>query len=102
MGGSIRIPCAFNGLYGFKPPYARNASPGTDGLLVHASAGPMARNFKDLLLLQNVMTGPAPGCATTVRPKLDLPMSYPSIKGWKIALSMTQGWAEIAADVSAS
>jgi amidase len=99
MGGSIRIPCALTGLYGFKPPYGRVASPGESGLLVHASHGPMARNFVDMVLLQNVMSGAVPGSLTAIKPKLDLPLDYPTITGWKIAFDMTQGWAQLDVDV---
>src|SRR5215216_216410 len=99
MGGSIRIPAAFTGLYGFKPPYARIAPARDSALLVHASLGPMARDFLDLVLLQNIMAGPAPGSLPTLRPKLELPHAYPGLKDWRIAFSMDQGWAQIAPEI---
>jgi amidase len=99
MGGSIRIPAALCGLYGFKPPFGRVAVPGHSALLLQGSLGPLARSFPDLILLQNVMSGPAPGCLPGLRPKLELPSRYPAIRGWRIACSMNQGWAEIAPDV---
>jgi Asp-tRNA(Asn)/Glu-tRNA(Gln) amidotransferase A subunit family amidase len=98
MGGSLRIPAALNGLYGFNPPYGRNTAAAEDALLVHASSGPLARNLDDMILLQNVMTGPADG-AVAIAPALELPRRFPSIKGWKIALSMDQGWARVERDV---
>jgi Asp-tRNA(Asn)/Glu-tRNA(Gln) amidotransferase A subunit family amidase len=98
MGGSIRIPAALTGLYGFNPPALRNAAAAKEALLIHASDGPLARNFGDLILLQNVLAGPA-GDAPAVLPKLTLPRRYPSIRGWKIALSMDQGWASVPPDV---
>lgn len=102
MGGSTRIPCAFNGLYGFKPPYGRNAPPPSSTFMLPATEGPMARTFRDMVRLQNVMSGPAPYTATSLRPKLDLPLSYPSIRGMRIALSMDQGWAKVDAETRAN
>ena len=95
MGGSTRIPCAFNGLYGFKPPYGRNAPPPSSTFMLPATEGPMARTFLDMVRLQNVMSGPAPYTATSLRPKLELPLSYRAIRGMRIAVTMDQGWAEV-------
>lgn len=102
MGGSTRIPCAFNGLYGFKPPYGRNAPPPGSTFMLPATEGPMARTFAGMVRLQNVLSGPAPYTPTSLRPKLELPLSYPSIKGMRIAFSMNQSWAEIDADTQAN
>jgi Asp-tRNA(Asn)/Glu-tRNA(Gln) amidotransferase A subunit family amidase len=98
MGGSIRIPAALCGLYGFNPPYGRNAASADDALLVQSSAGPLARTFADMLLLQRVLCGGIDG-GVAVSPPLALPARFPSIKGWKIALSMNQGWAAVEPDV---
>jgi amidase len=98
MGGSIRIPCALNGLYGSKPAYGRIASPDPSALVPHASPGPMARSIQDLILLQNVMSGPAPDCPATLRPKLELPLNYPT-RPLRLALSLDQGWARLEPDV---
>ena len=99
MGGSIRIPCAFNGLYGFKPPYGRvpNAS---DPLLLIATSGPMARALTDTTLMQNAISGPHPYCPTAIRPKLELPLDYPDIRGMRIAYSPDQSWAQVDPDTS--
>jgi len=99
MGGSIRIPCALNGLYGSKPAYGRIASPDPSALVPHASPGPLARNTRDLFLLQNIMSGPAPGCPAVLMPKLELPLDPPAKRDWRIALCVDQGWANIAPDV---
>jgi Asp-tRNA(Asn)/Glu-tRNA(Gln) amidotransferase A subunit family amidase len=98
MGGSIRVPAALCGLYGFNPPYGRNIASAEDALLVHASVGPLARTFSDMLLLQRVMCGGIER-GVAVSPPLALPDRFPSIKGWKIALSMNQGWAAVEPDV---
>jgi Asp-tRNA(Asn)/Glu-tRNA(Gln) amidotransferase A subunit family amidase len=102
MGGSIRIPAALNGLYGSKPAYGRIASPDPSALVPHASPGPLARECRDMILLQNVMCGPAPGCPAVLEPKLVLPLDYQRGVRWKIALCMDQGWARIDPDIRAS
>ncbi len=99
MGGSTRIPCAFNGLYGFKPPYGRNAPELGSTFLLPATEGPLARTFLDTVLLQNVMVGPAPYAPTSLRPALRLPLEYGGIEGWRIAYDMDQSWAEIDPEV---
>jgi Asp-tRNA(Asn)/Glu-tRNA(Gln) amidotransferase A subunit family amidase len=100
MGGSIRIPCALTGLYGSKPAYGRIASPDASAFVPHASPGPLARDIHDVALLQNVMTGPAPGCPAVLRPKLELPDRFASTPR-RIALSIDQGWARLEPDVRA-
>ncbi len=98
MGGSIRIPCAFNGLYGYKPPYGR--VPTTEILLVIASNGPMARTLPDIIHMQNTISGPHPYSPSTIRPKLELPLEYSDLKGVRIAFSPDQSWAQIDTDTA--
>src|SRR4051812_1925087 len=100
MGGSIRIPASLCGLYGYHPPYGRNSGTISDALLINASSGPLARSFSDLVLLQNILVGPIEG-APSIRPVFRLPRRYPSIKGWKIAASLNQGWAQVDPEVRA-
>jgi amidase len=100
MGGSIRIPASLCGLYGYHPPYGRNSGTISDALLIHASSGPLARSFSDLMLLQNILVGPIEG-APSIRPVFRLPSRYPSIKGWKIAVSLDQSWAQVDPEVRA-
>jgi amidase len=101
MGGSIRIPGALCGLYGSKPAYGRIASPGPSGLVVHASPGPLARDVADMVLLQNAMSGSAPGCPA-VLPRQPLVPAPGSLHTFRIALSMDQGWASLDTDVRAN
>lgn len=57
-GGSVRIPCAFNGLTGLKPTYGRISLYGTvplSGTL--DSIGPIARTVQDTALATQIMAG---------------------------------------------
>jgi Asp-tRNA(Asn)/Glu-tRNA(Gln) amidotransferase A subunit family amidase len=99
MGGSIRIPAAFNGLWGLKPPYARVPGDSSYAPLLPSGLGPLARTLPDMIHLENVISGPAPGVINSLRPKLELPLSYPAVKGMRIAYSPDQGWARISTNV---
>lgn len=82
MGGSIRIPAAMCGLYGFKPPFGRVPT----SEVAYESFGPLGRTFGDMNLLQQYISGPHPFSHSSLRPKLDYPDLYGVIKGWKIAV----------------
>ena len=99
MGGSIRIPSAFNGLWGFKPPYGRVPVEPNYVSLLPSVLGPIARDLPDMIRLENVISGPAPGVMNSLRPKLDLPLSYAGVKGMRIAYSPNQGWARVSENV---
>ena len=88
MGGSIRIPAAMNGLYGFKPPFGRVAT--SDN--AYETYGPIARTFADLVLMQNVVVGPSPKIHASIRPKLDYPQEYAPIEGQKVAVAYFKNW----------
>ncbi|MCZ0717551.1 amidase [Aerococcus kribbianus] len=57
MWGSLRVPAAMNGVYGFKPTYgllsSANNIPTSE---THDSTGPMARHVEDLAMLLTVMS----------------------------------------------
>ncbi len=88
MGGSIRIPSAMTGLYGFKPPFGRVAT--SD--IAYETLGPMARTFADMALMQDVVAGPSPKVHASLRPKLDYPQEYAPLQGQKIAVAYFKNW----------
>ncbi|MEM8884720.1 MAG: amidase [Planctomycetota bacterium] len=92
MGGSIRLPAAWNGLYGFKPPYGR--VPTELPLAQFSGSGPMARTFEDMVRMQNVIAHPHRTSVTTM-PHQKLPLRYAPIEGMRIAYVPDQGWAEV-------
>ncbi len=82
IGGSIRIPAAFTGVCGFKPPFGRVPS----GQTHQASNGPMARTVADLALMQNVLCGPHPSDLPSLRSKLDYSVIRADVRGAKVAV----------------
>jgi amidase len=78
IGGSIRNPAHFNGVYGLKPSWgvvpSRGHIPGPPGSLVETDIncnGPLARNLEDLGMALDVIAGPVPEDATGWRLELD-------------------------------
>ncbi len=59
-GGSIRIPAAFTGIYGFKPSFGRvpHHPRGAFALLSHV--GPMTRTTEDAAAMMNIISRPDP------------------------------------------
>ena len=97
--GSIRMPASCCGVYGFKPPYGRVPEDSPFNLDYYCHEGALARNVKDLALIQNVLAGPHPKDIASIRPKLRIPDTLKSIKGWKIAYSIDLGYFEVRRDV---
>lgn len=88
MGGSIRIPAAMCGVYGFKPPFGRVPT----SEICYETLGPLARTFGDMRLMQNIICGPSHKIHSSLRPKLEYPESYESLKGQKVALCYFKNW----------
>ena len=93
-GGSVRIPCAFNGLVGLKVTFGRISLHGTMLLAWSLdSIGPMARSVEDCALLLNALAGPDPRDPTTLDQPLEdftLAARSGSIEGMRIALPDTK------------
>ena len=97
MAGSIRIPAAMCGVYGFKPPFGRLASAPGEELFAFAVEGPMARTVLDLARMQNVIAGPHPSTYSGM-PYVPLPEDPAPIAGVRLGLSFTTGHTTLCPD----
>jgi len=98
-GGSVRIPSAINGVFGFKPPFGRNPLDAEHPLETLLHYGPITRSVADATLMQNVMSGQHVLDICSLREECVLPDTFESIRGLKIAFSMDLGYFEVAEDV---
>jgi aspartyl-tRNA(Asn)/glutamyl-tRNA(Gln) amidotransferase subunit A len=104
-GGSIRIPAAFCGIVGLKPTFGRVAvyPPSAFGDVAHV--GPMARTVEDAAVMLDAVKGPASRDWHSL-PDDGIPyrnrVRDGSLKGKKVALSLTLGFAEPTAAVRAA
>ena len=94
-GGSIRIPCAFTGLFGLKPSFGRVPAWPLSPFGTVAHIGPMTRSVHDAALLLNVVSQPdardwlaLPADARDYLEGLD-----DGVRGWRIAYSADLGYA---------
>ncbi len=99
IGGSIRIPASCSGVVGFKPPYGRVPEVNGFNLDYYCHEGPLGRTVADVGLMENVIAGPHPSDIATVRPKLRIPNTLKSIRGWRIAYSLDLGFFKLDKDV---
>jgi len=95
IAGSIRIPASCSGVVGFKPPYGRVPESSGFNLDFYSHEGPLARTVADVVLLENVMAGPHPSDIASLKPKLKVPTSYGSIRGWRVAYSLDLGYFDV-------
>lgn len=103
-GGSIRVPAAHTGLFGFKPSYGRvSNAPSADHYMTLAHHGPLSRTVADGLLLFRAMAGYDP------RDPYSLPTESfeavmepePDLSGLRVAWSPDLGYARVDPTVAA-
>jgi amidase len=108
IGGSIRNPAHFNGVYGMKPSWglvpSRGHIPGPPGSLVETDVncgGPIARSIDDLRTALGVIAGPVPEEAVGWRLELDAGPAVDDVRGIRVATVFEEGadLVPIAADV---
>jgi amidase len=111
IGGSIRNPSHYNGVYGHKPSWGivpvRGHIPGPPGSLVQPDvgvAGPIARSIADLRTALAIMAGPLPQEAAGWRLELDPGSDLGEIGQLRVATVFGEGAdvVPIASDVRAS
>lgn len=95
-GGSVRIPCAFTGLFGVKPSFGRVPFYPRSATPTLAHVGPIARTVRDAALLLGVLAGRDPRDPSSLEgpvPDFLNACECPAI-GLRVAVCITLGYAE--------
>jgi aspartyl-tRNA(Asn)/glutamyl-tRNA(Gln) amidotransferase subunit A len=102
-GGSIRIPCAFTGLFGLKPSFGRVPAWPLSPFGTVAHLGPMTRSVADAALMLNVLSLPdardwhaLPYDGRDYRVGLE-----DGVRGLRIAYSHDLGYAKVDKEIAA-
>ena len=111
IGGSIRNPAHFNGVYGLKPSWgvvpSRGHIPGPPGSLVETDVncgGPLARSVEDLRTALGVVAGPVPEDAVAWRLEFSAGPAVCDVTAVRVATVFAEGsdLLPVARDVRAS
>ena len=98
--GSIRIPAAFCGIFGFKPSFGLvpQYPPSAVGDLSHL--GPMTRTVRDAAMMLNAMAGADARDRLSWSSGIDYTRDLDAgVRGLRVAWSPTLGYARVASDV---
>jgi len=107
IGGSIRVPSAFCGVYGHKPSYnlvsqRGHAPPGLDGVGPPLNVvGPMARSVADLVLALGIVAGPADEEAVGYRVDLPTPR-HDRLAAFRVLMVETHPVARVDGEIRAA
>ena len=98
IGGSIRNPAHFNGVYGLKTSWgvvpSRGHIPGPPGNLVETdinASGPLARSLEDLRTALGIIAGPVPQDAAAWRLELDAGPAIGDVTELRVATVFAEG-----------
>src|SRR5215469_11627055 len=101
--GSIRIPCAFTGIFGLKPSFGLVPAYPLSAMGLLAHIGPLARTVRDAALMLNVLSRPDHRDSYALPP---VDRDYfdgleGGVRGWHIAYSPTLGYAKVDPEIEA-
>jgi aspartyl-tRNA(Asn)/glutamyl-tRNA(Gln) amidotransferase subunit A len=98
--GSIRIPAAFSGAFGFKPSWGRVPQYPPSAVEVLSHVGPITRTVADAALMMAVLAGSDPRDRTTLDNEVDFTDAVEGgIEGLKVGWSLDLGYVPVAPDV---
>ncbi len=102
--GSIRIPCAFTGIFGLKPSFGRVPAYPLSAMGLLAHIGPMARTVADAALMLTMLSGPDHRDPYALPPEN---RNYVEgleggVQGWRIAYSPTLGYARVDPEIASA
>ena len=108
IGGSIRVPAAFCGVYGHKPsetalPRSGHfpGSPMPNPAIVLAVQGPLARSAVDLELAFDVVAGPDLGEDAAWRLEVP-PARHDRLSDYRVAVMPSIGWLPVDSDIESA
>ena len=96
-GGSIRIPAAFTGVYGFKPSYGRIPIYPPSGGWSLSHVGPLTRTVTDAALVMNACAGPDERDSSSLpAARVDYVKALRGdLKGLRVAYAEDLGFADV-------
>ncbi len=106
LAGSIRVPAAFNGVYGFRPTFGLVSMRGhipprpgeLDGIRRMTTAGPITHHIEDISMLLDVVGGPGTG-DHRLAPVPPAPVQTLSIKELRIAWIDSFGGVPVSGEI---